>query len=374
MRISCRVEGGIAGAGENLPGFDLLHDDRTALGIAVVLSKRKNVGFQRVFTDLLQVDVYGQFDVFSRLRHGLIVFLQNRAVGGNRRDTQPVSAVQLVLKSLFQPLLADIGVHGVVLFLVDLIFFGIHQPDAAENMGSVGGVVLPDGGGFHILAGNIQLGDGCQRNRVHVVQKHVGGQGSPAAQIQLIADGDHAPGLLLRPVGGEVIGVLQTADELRRRDVAVPAALVQEGLEIAVPRGGILVRGVGIGLFHGHGKVIRHFKSQLIAEIGELAQILVRVFRAEHDGVDQRQVVAGTVADQHLAVAVEDLAARRGDARAVSVRAGGRVIDLTGLRDLNIIQAYAEDTGHDCDQQDEHADAKGKFMLIHSLLRFLRYT
>ena len=325
-----------------------------------------------VLRNLLQVDVDGQLNVLACLRHLAVILLQHRAVGGDGGDARAVRAVQLVFKGFFQALLADIGIHGIALFLVDLVFLRVHQADTAEDMRGIGRVVLSDGGGLHIGAGDVQLRDGGQRDGVHVVEQHIGGQGGPAPQIQLIADGDHAPRFLLRPVGGQIVFCLQPADELRSGDIAVPAALLQKGLEIAVPGGGIVIRRVFIGLFHGYGEVIRDFQPQLIAEIGQPAQVFIGRLGAEYYGVDEGQVVACAVADEHLTVAVKDFAACRDDAGAVFLRTAGGAVQLLGLRDLHVEKTDGKNTGHQRDQKHEHAHAKGKFMLIHSLLRFLR--
>ena len=166
------------------------------------------------------------------------MLLKDVAVGGDGRHARTVRAVQLLLEGLLQPVLADIGIHGVALALIGLPVRAVHLADGAEDVGGERGVVLADARGLNIEAGDVQLRDGRERQGANVRHEHIGVQRADIApQVQLIAQRDHTAALLLRPVGGQVVNLLEPANELRGGDVRIPAALGEEGAEIAVPQG-----------------------------------------------------------------------------------------------------------------------------------------
>ena len=65
--------------------------------------------------------------------------------------------------------------------------------------------------------------------------------------------------------------------------------------------------------------MVGHLQIQLMAKVRQAAQIFIWIIGAENDSIDQREVIARTVADEHLPVAVEDLTARGRDACAIGV-------------------------------------------------------
>ena len=377
--VGGKVIGRVARAGEHLAGLDLHDDDGAALGVLAVaggadavFAQAEDLRGQRFLRDLLQAEVNGRFDVIACDGVDGVVLLEDVAVGGDGRHARAVRAVQLFLKGLLQPVLADIGIHGVALALVGLPIRAVHLADGAEDVGGERGVVLADARGLHVEAGDIQLRDGRKRQGVDVRHEHIGVQRADIApQVQLIAQRDHAAALLLRPVGGQVVNFLEPADELRRGDVRVPAALGEERAEIAVPQGRAAFD-IGIGLFLRDGEMVRVFQPQLAAQVHQAAEVLVRLVGAHEHLADDDEIVAGAVADEDVAVAVEDLAARGRHARVVRHGAAGRRVLLLCLRDLHIVQADGKHARHDGDEQHEHAHAEGKLMLIHGNLRFLR--
>ena len=66
-------------------------------------------------------------------------------------------------------------------------------------MGGVLGVVFPDGGGFYVEAGGVQLQNGGQLLVSHVLQEGVGGQVGDTAQVKLVPEADDGPGIFVGP-------------------------------------------------------------------------------------------------------------------------------------------------------------------------------
>ena len=189
------------------------------------------------------------------------------------------------------------------------------------------------------------------------------------AQIQLITDGDDRTGLLLGPGVRDIVAVPQAADELRRRDIRIPVALGQEGIEIPVPRGGILVRRIFIGFFTGDRQMVDDLQVILRAKLHQTAQILVGVIGAEQHVVKQQDVVGSAVADENIAVAVQDLTASRRDSCIIGEGIHVGIGTYRRLAHLQLKQPHAENTQHQGNKQKHRHSAEGKSMLIHKALR-----
>ena len=178
--------------------------------------------------------------------------------------------MEILFKGVLHALSAHHGVHGVAQILVDLlVLVGLHGAGVAENVGSIGGVVLPDGGGLHNDAGHAQLHDGRQLLRAHVLGQAVVVQGNAldGADGELKAHRDQAVGLLVGEVVGDVVVGAEVVHKVLRRHVGIPAAAGEEGAEVPLPDGGIVVQGVGIGLRLADGEVALHVDAQLVAEV-----------------------------------------------------------------------------------------------------------
>ena len=143
--------------------------------------------------------------------------------------------MEFLLKGLLHALLAHIGVHGIAQCLVGLGLFGVDLACSAQQMGGVGGIVFPHGAGFHRHARHAQLHEGGQIRGVHVREQGIGGQRGVIAQIQLVAQPQHVPRFLLRPVVGDVEALAHEFNELGGGNVRIPAVLVEKFLIVAAP-------------------------------------------------------------------------------------------------------------------------------------------
>ena len=112
----------------------------------------------------------------------------------------------------------------------------------------------------------------------------------------------------------------------------------------------------------------------LAAKDDELTEIFVRIVGIDQNVRDQCQIERRAVADQHVAVAVEDFAACRRDAGVVGEGVCGGAALVRCLRDLHMVKLHKEHGGHDRDEDQQKTHTEGKFMLIHNALRFLQYA
>ena len=268
--------------------------------------------------------------------------------------------MQIFLKRLLHAGFSDKRVHGVALFTV---FGGLLAPDradVAENVRGIGGVVLAHRAVFDHNARHGQLHHGSQRFRVDVLCQHIVFHADLVyrAQLQLIADGNDAVHVLLGPVVGDLIFVAQALHERGCGDIEVIAPAGKEAAEIALP-GGVVGIGIGIGTLGGDGEMRFIRDPKLVAEVQDLQQVPVRVGRVEKDEVDDDEVIACAVRHQHVAVAVENIAARSLDRRLVLHGVGVRR-DEGVLRDggLRLVKPQGEHADHGQNDDDEHDHAE----------------
>ena len=170
------VIGGIGGHGEHAPG----HIHHHSGGLAWILQLLHELG-QQILCHPLQADVKGEHHIAAggwlQGFAGLFVCLPAdiddfaRLVGFNLAYT--AFAVEIILEGGFHPGTAHNGIHGVALvqiFLEALLGDAAH---IAQDMGGVGGVVLPGGDGVNDHAGEgvlLHLGDEAD---VHILGEDI---------------------------------------------------------------------------------------------------------------------------------------------------------------------------------------------------------
>ena len=283
----------------------------------------------------MQGDVDGGLHIVAghRLFALQIVLLDDGALLGDHVQTAAVDAVEIFLKGFLKAGLTDVGVHGVALILVFGPVVVIHAAHVAQNVGGVGGVVFPDGGGFHHQAGGVQLQDGGKILTGYVLDENVVGQIGHAAQVKFVAQADDAPGLLVRPFLRQLIALPHALNEQRGGDVGVQTPAVHKVLIIPLPGGIEAVQGVFKGAGGADGEVIVVADTQLLAFFQQIVQVLVAVVRGFDHVMVEYQVIAGPVAHQHIAVAVQDIASGGADGGDGGV--GGCVVGVAlGFNDL----------------------------------------
>ena len=235
-----RVIGGIAGAHQHLARGRLHDHHGSALGVVAVAvsaaSKGQDLGFQCLFGHHLKLDVDGHLHIITGNGLLSVIGADDRAVGGHFVHANTVGGVEIVFKGQLKTGLTHHCVHGVAQFLVGDPLFGIHGAHIAQNMGCVMGVVLPDGGGFHVHARGVQLQNNGQIFFAGVGDEDIVGKGGQVTQGQLIPDAQHQTGILVRPLIGDLVALAKHVDEQGRGNIRVQIAPIgQEFLEITLP-------------------------------------------------------------------------------------------------------------------------------------------
>ena len=223
-------------------------------------------------------------------------------------------------------------------------------------MGGILRAVLPDIGALDLDTGELILHDGGDQLHAGVLDKHIVSGGDGVANVDGIANaGDDAHLLggvaVVDPVAGA-----HEAQQLHRAGVIRQRAAPGVG-QIGLQHGALDVRHilpVLKGGRHGDGQVVGILVAIALHHAHQLQDDGVGVVIAveELGGVDL-QVIAFLVADQHAAVAVQDIAPGGGD-RALGV---GDFLALVvvnlALHDLQIVQEGQVDH-HDQGEKDRH--------------------
>ena len=128
--------------------------------------------------------------------------------------------------------------------------------------------------------------------------------------------------------------------------------MVQKPLEITLPYSVLLVQSVSKGPGAGDGEVIGVFDALLLAHLRQVVNILAGAGRVEQHVVVDRQIVTGAVADQHVAVAVQNIASSSFDTGKGDI-GDGVVCIAAGFDDLLVIQLKrkeSQDQRKNCQQ------------------------
>jgi len=208
-------------------------------------------------------------------------------------------------------------------------------------VGRIGGVVFPDGGRFDHQAGDIQLQQGGQVFVGHVLQEDIVGQGHNTAQVKFIAHTYDCPGIRIGPVLGDLVPGPEGLHQQRGRDIRVHAPLVEVALEIAAPGGGEIVDGIVKGPLLGHREMVDVLDAQFPAFVHQAEQVIVGVVGGGDNVVVENQVVTGPVADQDVAVPVQNITTGR-----FNTGQSGKNFGIVGVafcfNDLQIEESCAE--------------------------------
>ena len=185
-----QVKGGVGGQRQHLAGAHLHHSGSAAPLIAVLVDHALDGVGQRVLGGGLQVKIQRQRHGAAGLRLLYIELAGDLALFIGGYQPGAVVAVEPVLKGTLHAAFTHQSVHRVALCLIFRPILRVNAGDAAQNVGGVGGVVLPDGGLSRGDAGKIAVGDLGDQLRGHILGKDVA---VPARQ--LIADACDQPGL-----------------------------------------------------------------------------------------------------------------------------------------------------------------------------------
>ena len=175
-------------------------------------------------------------------------------------------------------------------------------------MSAVGGVVFPDGGGFHHQARGVQLQNGGQILGIHVGDEDVAGQVGDTAKVKFVPQTDNGPGLFLGPLLGNFVELPHLFNQQRGGYVRVPAAVGHIVLVVALPGGGVVGQGVFKGPSRGHRQMVLVLNAQLFTLFQQGVQVFIAVICGFDNEVVENQVVRSAVANQNLAVPVQNIA------------------------------------------------------------------
>ena len=236
------------------------------------------------------------------------------------------------LKGQLRALLTYRGVVGVVQGLIDIVPLGpAHQPHPAQQVGGVGGVVFPDGGGVNIDPGEIGLLYLHNEGHLHILGKDIGVVGHlPGAERELIAHAHQSPGLVVGQKRVYLIVSPQLVQKGVGAGIADPLALLRsgpdavgllplwqgagpfqaagKGVEVADGAGAGGVKGKNKGGLGGYRECIGPGDALLPTDVQELEKGGIGIL---HKGGIQAHIVALTVGDQHPSVTVQNLSPGR---------------------------------------------------------------
>ena len=340
----------------------------------------------------------------ARLRlHGLAGLIVHHpaladhlAAGGHLLDQSARRAPQVVLKGGLHAVDAHGVIHVVALILVGVpVLDGAHP---AQQVGGAGGVVLPDGGG-----GDVHAGEAPLLYRGDHVDGHILGEDILgllhilAAEVEFVQHPNQGPGVGVgeRLVNEEVLP--QAVDDLLRReslpqvghagggsqvraapavgqDIGAQGQGVQQGAQVAefdLPLAvgihqGVFI-GVGKGGVLGDGQGIGPLQAVVPADGDKLQQIGVALRLRPHEGGVEGDLIGGPVAHQRAAVPVQELPPgglhryRVGDLH----RGGGPI--LVALDDLQVVKH--QDKAHQ-QQSQQAGDDEGTDVELLAFHRF----
>ena len=228
-------------------------------------------------------------------------------------------------------------------------------------MRGVGRLILAHRAGLDDDARNAELRDRGQRLRVHVLREHVVFKiRRNASKLELIAHGDDLVHILLRPVVRNFIRLTQVPHQSRRGNVEVIVAVVEELPEIGLPRGAQALHVVFIRPGICHREVTLAFDAELLTHLQKLQNVFIRRAGVGQLVVDDDDVIRCAVRDQHVAVPVQNAAARTLNRRlighGVRVRHGALVRAHRRER-IHAQQKHAHD-GNNHTNEHDHTESR----------------
>ena len=236
--------------------------------------------------------------------------------------------MEVGLEGQLHPLLAHDGVVGVAQLLIDAPLIGVDRPHPAQQVGGVGGLILPGGGDVDADAGQVGLLHLDDEGQLHVLGEGIGVVGDlPGAEGELVPHPHQGPELAVGQEGVDLVVLRQGLQEGGGAGAAVALPrlgggpdgvglgpvgqarrlfdALRQGVEVADGAGGGGVEGEDEGGLRRDGQGVGPGHLLGPADVQEPAQGAVHVL---HEGGVQAHVVALPVGDQHPAVAVQDVA------------------------------------------------------------------
>ena len=227
-------------------------------------------------------------------------------------------------------------------------------------MGAVFGVVFPDGGGFHHETGGIQLQNGGQMLVGDILHKGIGGQVGNATQVKFVAHTHHGASHFLVPFLGNIVALAQLLNQQGSGDIGVQIPILHKVLEIVPPCGGVGSQSILKGTGGGDGEVVDVADPQLLALLHQTVQRFVGAAGAFDNIVVEHQIIAGAVAHQHIAVAVQNIPPGGADGGDGGV-GGGVVLFALGVDDLQPEQPSCVKQHHQTEEQKENDGPKAAY-------------
>ena len=218
-------------------------------------------------------------------------------------------------------------------------------------MGCVFSIVFPDGRRFYHQAGNIQFPNGGQIRVRRVLNENIVGKiGNTGPESQLVAQADNASGVLITPLFRNVISVPKPFHQQRSGNVRVPVPIGKIGLEIVLLGGGILFQRIFKGSALGYWEGFDVFNLQFLAQLYQLQQGLIGVLGTGDNIVVENQVITGPVADQRIAVPVQNITP--GSLHPGIGGIGGSIVGLAlCLNDLQVIEFERKNSNDQAEDQ-----------------------
>ena len=330
--------------------------ERLLFGFFVLAFAHENVDAvgQDTLHLLLQHDVERDVDVVAGLGLLLILVGQHGAGGGARHEHLAVVAVEIVFKGVLDAVLADHGVGGVLEQRVFFIFLLRHQTRVAEDVRGIVRLIVAGERALDLDAGELGLHDRGDQLHARILDKDVFGGVDRVADV----DGIAQPGDLAHLLGGvvavNVIARAHIAQKLDRGRVGRQALFLV--LEISLEHRALdlgHVRVIVKRRLHRDRQIVDIGVAKLVDHVDQLQQNGVRILTGKELGGVDRQVIAFLVADQHAAVAVEDVAARGGDGLLLGLHLAAGQVVLLALDDLHPVEEDQVD-GEQQDEQHRH--------------------
>ena len=221
--------------------------------------------------------------------------------------------MEVFLEGLFETGLTNQRVHGVAFFLVLFPFAGGHTAKVAQNVSTVLGVVLANGGLFDQQTGRIQLQKGRQVGVGNVFQEGIGRQIGDTAKVKFVTETDDRTGILVRPFCRDLVAGAQLIHQQRCSNVRVQTDIHHVVGEVVLPRGVKAGQGIFKGTAHADREVVVPGNAQFPALQHQFVQGFVGLAITLDNVMVENQVIRRSVTHQNVTVPVQNIAAGRTD-------------------------------------------------------------